>query len=151
MLGRRVADPEGFEGPPGAAEGLGLLDIETDLIGTKVLCEVTGETVADRAPFGGYEMHIGRTRGPGAARPMVRFADGREDGAVSADGRVAGCYVHGLFADDRQRAAWIARLGGAAGRIDYEATLEETLDELAAHMERHVDLDRLLRLAAPIG
>ncbi len=151
MLGRRVADPDGIEGPPASVEGLGLLDIETDLVGAKVLREVAGETVADGVAFKGYEMHIGRTGGIGTRRPLVRFANGRADGAVSADGRVSGCYVHGFFADDRQRAAWIARLGGAASGVDYEATVEATLDELAAHLETHVDLERLLALTASVA
>ena len=77
----------------------------------------------------------GETSGPDCARPLLRFADGRADGAVSADGRVAGAYVHGLFADDRQRAAWLASLG-AASDLAYEATVERTLDELADHLER---------------
>jgi adenosylcobyric acid synthase len=92
-------------------------------------------------------MHIGRTSGPDLARPVLRFADGREDGAVSADGRAMGCYVHGLFADDHQRASWLERLNAEPSGLDYEATVEETLDHLAAHLERHIDCDALLSLA----
>src|SRR5262249_59752347 len=102
-----VADPPGIEGPRASVEGLGLLDIETVLTGEKQLNEVSGVSVADGTPFGGYEMHIGRTGGPDCERPLLAFADGRRDGTVSVDGRIAGCYVHGLFADDLQRAAWL--------------------------------------------
>jgi adenosylcobyric acid synthase len=147
MLGRAVADPDGIEGPPGTIDGLGLLDVETVLTGTKTLDEVAGISIADGAPFRGYEMHVGRTSGPDAARPLLRFADGRSDGAVSADGRVRGCYVHGLFADDRQRRAILAWLGGASGDLSYEAEIERVLDGLAEHLARHIDLDRLLSLA----
>ncbi len=147
MLGRKIADPEGIEGPPGAVDGLGLLDVETVLTGDKRLVETAGESVADGIPFRGYEMHVGRTGGPDTVRPVLRFADGRLDGAVSTDGRVAGTYLHGLFADDRQRAAWIARLGGAAGPCSHDAEVEATLDALAAHLERHVAVDALLSLA----
>ncbi len=77
--------------------------------------------------------------GPATARPLVRFADGHVDGAISADGRVAGTYVHGLFADDRQRAAWIVRLGGTLADVNYRASVEETLDALAAHLEAHFE------------
>ncbi|MFC3134143.1 cobyric acid synthase, partial [Microbaculum marinum] len=112
MLGRTVSDPGGIEGPAGSVAGLGLLDVETVLTADKSLVEVTGETVADGLPFRGYEMHMGRTAGPAARRPLVRLADGRTDGAVSADGLVSGTYAHGFFADDRQRAAWLARFGG---------------------------------------
>ena len=147
MLGRHVADPAGIEGPPGVCDGLGLLAIETVLGGAKVLRAVAGVSVEDGAPFAGYEMHVGETTGPDRTRPMVRFADGVEDGAVSADGRVRGAYVHGLFADDRQRAAWLTRLGDAASDLDYEAEIERVLDGLARHLARHLDLDRLLALA----
>ncbi len=146
MLGKSVADPNGMEGPAGAVEGLGLLDVETVLTGEKALRRVEGESLVNRAPFHGYEMHLGQTSGPDCARPLLRFADGRLDGATSANGRVAGAYVHGLFADDRQRAACLAALG-ARSTLDYEATVERTLDELAEHCAAHLDLDAMLRLA----
>ncbi|MDC7785871.1 cobyric acid synthase [Rhodoplanes sp. TEM] len=154
MLGREIADPDGVEGPPGTAPGLGLLDVITTLTGEKSLVAVTGRTVADGVPLSGYEMHMGRTTGPGTARPLVRLDDaagGRDDGAVSADGRVAGSYVHGFFADDAQRAAWLARLGAPPaeqGGLAYEATVEATLDALAAHLARHIDVETMLTLAA---
>ena len=146
MLGRRVADPQGIEGPPGAVDGLGLLEVETTLTGDKSLRLVAGECLINGAPFTGYEMHVGETGGPDCARPLVRFADGRADGAVSATGRVAGSYVHGFFADDLQRAAWLASLG-VGSAIDYHATVEETLDALADHLEAHLDCDAILKAA----
>jgi adenosylcobyric acid synthase len=149
MLGRAVADPDGVEGPAGRVEGLGLLDIETVLTGDKLLSEVSGTSIEGGAPFRGYEMHIGRTSGADCARPLLAFADGRHDGAASADGRVAGCYVHGLFADDRQRAHWLAQLGGASDGNSYEAGVDATLDALAGHIAAHVDCDRLLAMARP--
>lgn len=152
MLGRAVADPDGVEGPPGTAPGLGLLDVITTLAGDKSLVAVTGRTVADGVPLAGYEMHMGRTEGAGTTRPLVRLDDaegGRDDGAVSPDGRVAGCYVHGFFSNDRQRAAWLSRLGvpPAVGGLVYEAMVDETLDALAAHLEQHVDVDTMLAIA----
>ncbi len=149
MMGRSIADPAGVEGPPGAAAGLGLLDVATTLSGEKRLAEARGRTW-DGAPFAGYEMHMGRTVGPDCARPFAVLADGRPEGAVSADGRAWGAYVHGLFADDRQRSAWLARLGSAApSRLDYEAGVEAALDALAAHLAAHLDLEGLLGLARP--
>jgi len=146
MLGREIADPKGVEGPPGAAPGLGLLDVATTLAGDKRLAAVTGAT-ADGMPFSGYEMHMGRTEGPDRARPFARLADGRAEGACSADGRVRGTYMHGLFADDAQRSAWLARLGAGPSGLDYEAGVEETLDALARHLERHVDIDAVIAMA----
>jgi len=147
MLGRTLSDPEGVEGPPGTVPGLGLLDMDTRISGAKQLAQISGATVADGVKLSGYEMHMGVTTGPGTATPLLRFGDGRVDGAVSADGRVCGTYVHGLFGDDRQRAAWIARLGGTPAGFSYAAQVEETLDALAAHLEAHMDIDRLLTLA----
>ncbi len=145
MLGRRVADPEGIEGPPGSVEGLGLLEAETVLAGNKVLVEVTGKTVAEDVPFKGYEMHVGRTTT--TARPLLYLDRGGTDGAIDANGRVAGCYIHGLLADDRQRRHWLQKIGAASSGLDYEAGIEDTLDRLADHLEEHVDCARLLDLA----
>ncbi len=147
MLGRRIADPQGLEGPPGEAAGLGLLDLETRLEGEKTLAEVRGHEIASGEEIRGYEMHIGRTDGPALARPMLDL-HGRPDGAVSPDGRIMGCYVHGLFAADRFRHAFLARLRDRApSGVVYEREIEATLDALAEHLETSVDLDGLLRLA----
>ena len=146
MLGRLIRDPAGIEGPPGTCEGLGLLAVETTLSNEKRLEPVHG-TSADGAPFAGYEMHMGVTEGPDRARPFGRLADGSPEGAVSADGKVIGTYVHGLFADDRQRAAWLARFAAGGATVAYEAQVEDTLDRLADHLARYIDLDRLLTLA----
>jgi adenosylcobyric acid synthase len=147
MLGKRLDDPDGTEGPPGAAEGLGLLDIETVLTGGKRLVEVEGRELATGRPVRGYEMHTGKTTGPGLARPMVEIA-GKPDGAVSPDGLVTGCYLHGLFASDDFRQAFLARLrDGRPATEAYEAKIEATLDALAAHLEANCDLDAMLAIA----
>jgi adenosylcobyric acid synthase len=147
MLGTQISDPDGIEGPAGAVAGLGLLDVETVLGGDKVLVDIAGESAVGAAPFKGYEMHIGRTTGAGCAKPLLRFADGREEGAVSDSGRIAGCYVHGLFSDDRQRDHWLRRVANQSSDLTYEADIEATLDRLADHIERHIDCNRLLELA----
>jgi adenosylcobyric acid synthase len=147
MLGHSVSNPHGVEGEAGSAAGLGLLDVTTELGGDKSLRHVGGRTVSDGVALSGYEMHLGRTSGQATAQPLLRLDDGRVDGAVSPDGRVAGCYLHGFFAHDAQRAAWLARLGGAASGLNYEHLIEETLDGLAAHLAAHLDIDRLLALA----
>jgi adenosylcobyric acid synthase len=149
MLGTRVADPLGLEGPPGEATGLGLLDVATTLTREKVLRPVSGEALG--APFRGYEMHMGETSGGGLSCPFATFADGRRDGAISPDGRVLGTYVHGLLADARQRAALLDRLGAAASGTDYEAAVDAALDEIAAALEEHLDIDALIGLAVSIA
>ncbi|MFC3712288.1 cobyric acid synthase [Sphingoaurantiacus capsulatus] len=149
MLGRRIADPHGIEGPAGSADGLGLLDVETVLTPEKALRRVEGMALG--APFAGYEMHIGETSGPDAARPVVQFADGRHDGARSADGLVAGTYVHGLLAAPEQRQAWLATIGVDGSGRDYHASIDEALDAIAATLERHVDIDALIALTKTAG
>ena len=151
MLGRRIADPGGIEGPAGAVDGLSLLDVETELTGDKTLVEVEGRDAANGEAVSGYEMHVGRTTGPALARPLLELANGaamRPEGAISPDGRVAGCYVHGLFSGDRFRNAFLAGLRSrSASGISYEHEIESTLDALADHLSRHLDLDRILAIA----
>ena len=92
-------------------------------------------------------MHVGETSGPALARPMLEIG-GRPDGAVSADGRVMGCYLHGLFAADGFRHAFLSRLRArAVSGVAYEAQVEGAFDALADHLERSLDLDGLLALA----
>ncbi len=147
MLGRSISDPSGIEGPVGTVAGLGYLDVDTTLTSDKTLRHVAGQSLPDGQPFQGYEMHVGHTDGPGCQRPLLVFDDGRSDGATSDGGLVAGCYVHGLFADNDQRRAWLDRLDAAASALDYHAVVERTLDALATHLEQHLDCDRLLALA----
>ncbi|MCQ0970606.1 cobyric acid synthase [Paracoccus sp. TK19116] len=142
MLGRQISDPTGSDGAPGDSEGLGLLDVETVMSDAKRIVQVSGTAMG--APVSGYEIHMGRTLGPDCARPFARLPG--PDGAISRDGRIAGTYLHGLFADDRLRAAWLARLG-AVSQPGYEAGVEDTLDALAAHLEAHLDVGAILSLA----
>jgi adenosylcobyric acid synthase len=147
MLGTKLSDPDGLEGPAGSVAGLGLLDVETVLQGNKTLVDVLGESADGTVPFKGYEMHVGRTTGAACTRPLLRFADGRNEGAVDGSGRIAGCYVHGLFSDDRQRDHWLRRVARQPSALAYEADVEATLDRLADHIERHIDCTGLLELS----
>jgi adenosylcobyric acid synthase len=145
IMGRRIADPDGIEGPPGEAPGLGMLDIDTALTREKQLTEVVGKTVADDAALAGYEMHMGRTTSSHVAFAIL--ADGRTDGAVSADGLVCGTYVHGLFRADAQRGAWLRRLGAPASQQSHDGVVEAALDTWAAHLEKHIDVNELIALS----
>jgi len=147
MLGRRIADPTGIEGSAGEAQGLGLLEVDTVLTAEKTLEPVTGVELRSTADITGYEMHVGRSDGPGARRPMLRLGN-RLDGAVSADGRVMGCHVHGIFSSDGFRRAFLERLGGkAAAALAFEARVDSALEALADHCEAHLDVTRLLEIA----
>jgi adenosylcobyric acid synthase len=147
MLGTRIADPDGREGPAGAVDGLGLLEVETTLEGDKVLAAVAGRLLDGAARLLGYEMHIGRTTGPATARPLIALDDGRVDGAQTPGGRVAGCYVHGLFGGENVRSQLLRALGAEISTLDYAAEIDAALDALATHIERHLDVDEFLALA----
>jgi adenosylcobyric acid synthase len=150
MLGKTVHDPQGLEGKPGSSPGLGLLDIETTLLPDKTLTRVAARHVASGETVAGYEIHLGHTLGPDCARPFT-LIDGTPDGAQSPDGRVMGTYIHGLFAADAFRRHFLEALGAKGSGLAFEATVDQTLDELARHLERHLDIDRLLGFASPVA
>jgi adenosylcobyric acid synthase len=85
--------------------------------------------------------------GASCQRPFARLADGSPEGAMSDDGRVIGTYIHGLFADDRQRSAWLERFASGGAAVAYDGLIEDTLDRLAAHLAANIDIDRLLTLS----
>ena len=147
MLGRTISDPDGLEGPPGTVDGLGLLAVDTVLTAPKTVRAVVGETVRGGCAFSGYEIHMGKTAGPDANRPVHRLSGGRTDGARSADGLVVGTYVHGLFGSDALRADWLRSFGANSGIASHDALVDRTLDSLAGHLETHVDIDRLTATA----
>ena len=146
MLGRTITDPSGIEGPSGMVPGLGLLDVDTVLTPEKKLSLASGTTI-DGMSFSGYEMHMGVTEGSDRLRPFAHLTGGLAEGATSKDGRVIGTYIHGLFVDDRQRAAWLARLGAGPSTVAYDDLVEAALDRLANHLDTFASPDRLLSLA----
>ncbi|MBE7213362.1 MAG: cobyric acid synthase, partial [Gluconacetobacter diazotrophicus] len=148
MLGRRIDDPDGIEGPPGGVPGLGLLAVDTVLESAKRLANVEAVLVPEEVPVSGYEMHVGRTDGEDRRRPLVRFDDGAVDGAASADGRVAGGYLHGIFDRAPARHALMRRWGAAGATAGHhQLVVDRALDALADHLERHLDVEALLRLS----
>ncbi|MBF2758709.1 MAG: cobyric acid synthase [Ectothiorhodospiraceae bacterium AqS1] len=171
MLGRRVRDPQGVDGSPGEAKGLGLLDIETVMGEEKSVCQVVGKCARSGVILRAYEIHVGSATGPDTRRPFARLIPGRTgveggrrhcraqveerpEGAVSADGRIEGTHLHGLFAGDTFRAAWLSRVGSAAlSSLAWEAQMESALDALAAHIERSLDVDALFddAFSAPLA
>ncbi len=146
MLGQTVADPDGIEGAPGTTPGLGLLDLHTTMTGTKTLTRTRAIHAASGLEMDGYEIHIGQTEGPARARPFAHVG-GQPEGALSPDGRIMGSYLHGMFTQDAFRAAFLRSLGAAPSQTRYSATVEATLNDLAAHLETHLDVTGLLALA----
>ncbi|MCK0167624.1 cobyric acid synthase [Jannaschia sp. S6380] len=150
MLGRTLSDPEGLEGPPETVPGLGLLAVDTVLQPRKDLARVTATDVESGAAVHGYEIHLGHSTGPDTDQGWLR-RDGAPMGAASADGRVRGCYLHGLFAGDAFRAAYLARLGAAPSDLDYSAGVEATLEALADHLAATLDTTAIGGMMADIG
>jgi len=147
MLGESIEDPDGVEGLAGSVPGLGYLPVTTLLSAEKRVVNVSGISLRDGQPFLGYEIHVGQTRATAPVQPLLRIEGGQEDGAISGDGRVAGCYVHRLFDHPAQRGAWLAWLGGQSDGLLQEHRVDQALDALAAALEEHVDIPQLLALA----
>ncbi|QPC88069.1 cobyric acid synthase [Mesorhizobium sp. NBSH29] len=146
MLGRVVRDPHGIEGLAIEVPGLGLLDVDTVMEREKSVRNVAAHSVAFGTPVEGYEIHLGMTTGPDCLRPVVR-SGGVDDGAMSADGKVFGTYLHGYFNADATRTHFLETLGITGGGIDYRAEVERALDAIAEQLERHLDCDALFALA----
>lgn len=100
MLGEKILDPLGIEGPAGESSGLGFLAIETTLTAEKILRQQQGFLWDKSTSVSGYEIHCGISKGNGLAKPAIYFNSANEwvaDGAVSADEQILGTYLHGLF------------------------------------------------------
>jgi adenosylcobyric acid synthase len=161
MLGGRLSDPDGVESERSEAEGLGLLDVETVLKPGKQTHQAEGRFLPGGATAGfggfeqvsGYEIHAGESECGFLSRPLLQLVSRSgqpvcvNDGAVSADGRVWGTYLHGFFDDDRIRHAVLAplraRLGSAPEVYSTAQLLNAELDRLADHLEAHLDLERI--------
>ena len=168
MLGERISDPLHTESEHDVVEGLGYLPLTTTFAARKHLRQVTADCAA--FPFlgenisvhgmRGYEIHMGDTTfAEEVCRPfrIVRAGNAEEsvwDGAVSADGRIAGTYIHGIFDDDHFRRAMLNRLRARRGMEElplqyrYGAEKEHAYDRLAATVQRSLDMDKLAAIIA---
>jgi adenosylcobyric acid synthase len=145
MLGERIADPQGIEGPAGESAGLGWLALHTVLHPEKQLRNVSGRLALDDARVRGYEIHMGQSSGTALGRPLILLDDGRADGARSADGQVLGTYLHGLFEEPSSCAALLRWAGLEAPlALDHARRREEMLEHLADAVESSLDIARLL-------
>jgi adenosylcobyric acid synthase len=143
MLGRMIHDPEGLEGKATSVAGLGLLDIETTMTADKTVTPTTAIHVASGEIISAYEIHLGKTTGPDCAKPFAKTSTAN-DGAMN--GNVMGTYLHGCFAADGFRRAFLKSLGAAVSDLAYDDLIENTLDDLALHLEAHLDVDVILGL-----
>ncbi|MGG7579457.1 cobyric acid synthase [Rhizobium sp. YTUHZ045] len=138
MLGRRVHDPLGIEGGSSEVPGLALLNVETQMAPEKTVRNSQARSTEFDVPLAGYQIHLGITRGPDCHRPST-IIDGAPDGALSADGRIMGTYLHGLFASDAYRTRLLQSFGLSGERQNYRESVEQALDEIAGELERHLD------------
>lgn len=150
MLGKMISDAHGIEGDPRTVEGLGLLDVSTVMTPEKRLALTDANYLSSGDPLAGYEIHVGETTGPDCDRSWLSVS-GRPEGAASANGRVRGCYLHGLFGADAFRATFLSELGGTSSLVSHRSAVEKTLDDLADHLENHVDMALVLKIAAELG
>ena len=143
MMGTTISDVPGVEGQAGAqVEGLGLLDVHTAFMPSKVLRLSNGRALGQ--PAAGYEIHHGRvTPGDG----VDEFLGGARKGAMF------GTMWHGSLESDGFRHALLHELSAIAGRADFmpgdvsfAVFRERRMDLLADLMEKHLDVDALLEV-----
>lgn len=151
MMGRTVADPEGVEGEPSTAEGLGLLPAKTVLSGTKTTVRTRFRLPGLESLCEGYEIHNGLTSIDPCAQAMVYKEDGTSDGCKVSE-KVMGCYMHGIL-DNQEVVDMIVgpyaslRLPEtSAPGISYREFKETQYDRLAAHLRKHLDIERIYQI-----
>lgn len=156
MLGQVIRDPFHVESPSSMAEGLGLLPVKTSFAREKSTHQVRAK-ILNSPPFSqiagslieGYEIHAGRTEGQAHWLEIVsRNGDPVKvpDGSVSSNGKVWGCYLHGLFHNDSFRHQWLKSLGWQGADASHSSRLEESLERLADAVEGALDMSALDRI-----
>jgi adenosylcobyric acid synthase len=164
MLGTAIYDPDGSESDTPEVAGLALLPIVTHFSSEKQTVRAEGQVRADAGLLAGardlecsgYEIHMGRTVLTDDALPLLHItrrggqSASDTDGATSADGRVAGTYMHGLFENDGLRHALLANLATQKGlthaRTHTHFDREAQYDRLAATVRAHLDMTRLYQI-----
>lgn len=148
MLGTDIFDPDRIEGDQAHTKGLGLLNIETTLSPQKTLQNINAKSVKFDTEITGYEIHMGHTQGPDTNAPMLTI-NNKPDGATSPTGLVSGCYMHGLFTSDPFRRKFLSTLGASLENSpDYQKSIDDTLDNLGAHLEEHLDVEGMFATAS---
>jgi adenosylcobyric acid synthase len=156
MLGRSIQDPLGVESALPEVAGLALLPIDTLFEPIKATHQAEARVLGGPGwlaalrgqALQGYEIHMGQTT---SQQPWLEISRrsgtpmALADGATEATGQIWGCYLHGLFANEALRRAWLASLGwrGSAGPADASLNVQTMLDNFAAHVEAHIDMERL--------
>jgi adenosylcobyric acid synthase len=152
MMGKTVDDPKGLEGQPGISDGLGLLPIETVLQAPKTT--TLTQFSWNRQPGIGYEIHMGLTTRKGQ-NPLFQISERNqspcqdEDGCISADSKMMGTYIHGLFENPAILKSWLEHIGlngidvSAIGGIEAR---NRQYDLLADHFQKHINIEAIMKL-----
>jgi adenosylcobyric acid synthase len=138
MLGQIVSDPHGVEGKAGESEGLGLLDITTELTKEKRLQQVQGVCAFGDIPaaqVSGYEIHMGVTYASSDTLPAFIMNEGKEreeEGTRSPDDLILGTYLHGLF-DHPEACHALLKWAGLQSdvTVDLNALREQSINRVA--------------------
>jgi adenosylcobyric acid synthase len=156
MLGQELVDPGGVE-QLGSMPGLGLLPISTTMQAQKVtrLCSgaIAGDSLFGHAVttdrIAGYEIHVGKTLYLDHAEPFASLGSGEPDGCISADRRILGTYLHGIFDEDHFRHAFLIaarsfhQLTPPCALNAWKAQREESLNRLASQVSQSLDMHRI--------
>lgn len=151
MMGEEVADPDGVEGDPVVAKGLGLLPVRTVLKGSKTVRRVRFYVEGCAGINAGYEIHMGATTVAEGIRPMVMKEDGTVDGCRVGD-RITGSYIHGILDNpgviDSLLEPHARRLGlGIKGNLEpYREYKERQYDALAQRMRECLNMELLYKI-----
>lgn len=156
MLGRVIQDPERIESQDAVVDGLGLLLIETIFSGEKATYRARATIkkadgwlgVLEGQTIEGYEIHMGRTRGEAHWLEINQRNDeaaSQTDGAYSLEGRIWGCYIHGLFGNQNLRRAWLSSLGWQEMEADDQQAdpFAASLTYLTDTVESTLDMEKL--------
>ena len=146
MLGRKIFDPFSIESDGREMEGLALLEMTTTLAEEKTLARQTALHLPSRLKVHGYEIHHGQTTT--ACEKILQRENGFADGVVSANKRIWGTYLHGIFDDDLFRRWFIdeqrrARNIEPLERVVAPYDLEPAFERLADIVRQSVDMGKL--------
>jgi adenosylcobyric acid synthase len=164
MLGKRIDDPSHTESDRDSVAGLGLLDVVTTFAKHKTTWQVHAVCTCDNGILGGlsgeelsgYEIHMGQTLVDNVSPAFRIISRGNRksnhlDGAVSADGKIVGTYIHGLFENESIRRCLLSNLRKTKG-VERETqpfvlSKDSEYDKLAALVRGSLDMDMVYKIA----
>jgi len=146
MLGHEIHDPLGIEGNPGSSNAFGFIDMNTSLHTEKKLLNKSGILTLNNKTISGYEIHAGISEGNALKNPLIKFDD-CTDGAISADNKIIGTYLHGLFDSEGSCEAFLDWCDlKHTTDFNYNELREKEIDRLATTLEENLDMNDIMEL-----